>query len=800
MPTKTKRSIVLIWTLGAARHPGRCLATMLALGLLSTLLVSSLRFDSSWLALIPSDAPEVQEMKVFEEQVGGSTELILAVSGPQPARLPFARRLVSRLRRSKQIVQADVEFPVDFFESRGLLLLPVDRLEELRRELEQALTRAKARANPLIVDLTDEDPWEGVKQLARQEREASKIKRTLTSPDGKYLFIVVRPRGFQAELGKAGEIIRSIEAAVALEGPAASRLEVQLAGRMMVIVDEHRLLRRDMRAATLLALVLVVLLLTLWTRKIWTIVIVGTPLVLGVVITLAASRLIVGQLNLLSGFMLPVLVGLGIDFSIHLYLRYLDELRRGETRESAMQQAIVSTLRPCMIGGTTTAAAFFALVVCDYRGISEFGLLAGVGVLITLAVTFLTLPPLAIFLAGRVKQTARGEPATRLQVSPLLAAGILLCVVAFAGLSASLAPGLRFHNDLKKMREGSEVEAFYDEVTAAMGGPLDPTIVLVDDVKQARIVERAVQEQLRAAGGERPDEIGRVLSIASLVPDKTGRKLPILARIEQLVRKARRGPLKKRDREQLDELLSLARARPWSVDEIPESIRRRFESLDGHKTFVLLWPRRFLNTDEEIDRWVARIERLREKLWRSGVEVTVLDEKRVLSRVTSVIRADVPPMMAVAALTVLLILAIHFRGIGRVVLVYGALALGVLSMLGLMALFEMDLTMFNVIVLPMVVGIGIDNAVHILHGYDTLGRGSVAQVVETVGRAALLASATTAIGFGAIVVAHQHGIKMLGVLAVLGVCAVFTATTIALPALLSLLERLRGAPPAQRCG
>jgi predicted RND superfamily exporter protein len=459
-----------------------------------------------------------------------------------------------------------------------------------------------------------------------------------------------------------------------------------------------------------------------------------------------------------------------------------------------MQRAMIATLRPCIIGGTTTAAAFFALVVCDYRGISEFGLLAGVGVLITLAVTFLTLPPLAIFLTGRGNRTPRDAPATRLQVSPLLAAGLLLCVLAFAGLSAVLAPRLRFHNDLKKMREGSDVEAFYDEVTAAIGGPLDPTIVLVDDVKQARVVERAARRQIEAAKGELPDEIGRVLSIASLVPDATERKLPILAQIQQLVHKAERGPLKKQDRRQLDRLLSLAKARPWSVDEVPEPIRRRFETLDRHKTLVLLWPRRYLNTDVEIGRWVARIERLKQRVRRSGVEVVVLDEKRVLSRVTTVIRADVPPMMLAAAFTVLVILVIHFRGIGRVMLVYGALGLGMLSMLGLMALFEIDLTMFNVIVLPMVVGIGIDNAVHILHGYDTLGRGSVAQVVETVGRAALLASATTAIGFGAIVVAHQHGIKMLGVLAVLGVWAVFAATTVALPSLLIILERLRGAP------
>ena len=107
MMATTKRD--LVDSLGAAvtRRPGWWLATMLVLGLLSALLVSRLRFDSSWLALIPADAPEVREMKIFEKQVGGSTELVLAISGPREARLPFARRLVSRLRKNEHIVQAD---------------------------------------------------------------------------------------------------------------------------------------------------------------------------------------------------------------------------------------------------------------------------------------------------------------------------------------------------------------------------------------------------------------------------------------------------------------------------------------------------------------------------------------------------------------------------------------------------------------------------------------------------------------------------------------------------------------------
>ena len=317
---------------------------------------------------------------------------------------------------------------------------------------------------------------------------------------------------------------------------------------------------------------------------------------------------------------------------------------------------------------------------------------------------------------------------------------------------------------------------------------------MVDTIEQARLVERIVG-QLRTS---QTNNIGRVLSVASLVPDETKRKLSLLAQIQHQVCEARSRAPKQQDRVELDRLLSLTRAQPWTVDEVPRSIRRRFQALDGRKTFVLLWPRRQLNTDEEVGRWVTRIERIQQTARDRGVDVVILDESRVLARVTRVIRADLPPMVLTAAVTVLLILFVLFRGVGRVILVYGALLSGVLSMLGVMALFEIDFTMFNVIALPMVVGIGIDNAVHILHAYEKHGAGSVVRVVETVGRAALLASATTAIGFGATTIAHQHGIRMMGVLAVIGVFATFTATTVALPSLLCVLERLRGRRPQRR--
>jgi predicted RND superfamily exporter protein len=123
--------------------------------------------------------------------------------------------------------------------------------------------------------------------------------------------------------------------------------------------------------------------------------------------------------------------------------------------------------------------------------------------------------------------------------------------------------------------------------------------------------------------------------------------------------------------------------------------------------------------------------------------------------------------------------------------VAGALAVGITWMLGLMHAWGVDFNVFNQAVLATIIGVGIDNVVHIEHRYTEEGPGSVARVMATTGSAALLASLTTAIGFGAAIIARHAGIRSLGLLAITGLVCAFVATTVLFPAALRLLERAR---------
>ena len=148
-------------------------------------------------------------------------------------------------------------------------------------------------------------------------------------------------------------------------------------------------------------------------------------------------------------------------------------------------------------------------------------------------------------------------------------------------------------------------------------------------------------------------------------------------------------------------------------------------------------------------------------------------------------------MLLYAGAAVLLLLLLDFRHVGRVALVSSTLILGFGWTIGALQFFGFEINVFNMAALPTLLGVGIDNAVHLMHRYLHEGRGSVAKVVSTTGTAALLASITTGIGFGATIIAHHGGIKSMGQLALVGFTAMLIASTVLFPAILQLLEQLR---------
>ena len=147
-------------------------------------------------------------------------------------------------------------------------------------------------------------------------------------------------------------------------------------------------------------------------------------------------------------------------------------------------------------------------------------------------------------------------------------------------------------------------------------------------------------------------------------------------------------------------------------------------------------------------------------------------------------------------LVVFLLVFLDFRSLKATLLVLTPLALGLLWMGVIMFLFGIKLNFFNIVVLPSVIGIGVDNGVHIYHRYKEEGSGSLYFVLKNTGVAVSMTTLTTIVGYSGLILARHPGLNSIGDLAVIGISSAFVTAVVVLPALLQFFEaRIRQSRP-----
>jgi predicted RND superfamily exporter protein len=764
--------------------PYRAFGLGLAVCMTMAFFAAKLEFDTGFMALLPENAHEVKEVNALRERAGGTVELVVAVGGREDARLPFARELVRALRNKPWIQRADVEFPIEFFKERKLYLLPIAQLRKLQQAIDEEIGRAKARANPLYVDREEDapTPWAEVDTRETLEQKRGLLKSTFSSSDGKYLFVRVKPKGTSFDMSAGAVLLANIKGQVEEISPKRHGVVVRYAGGLPINQEQHQQMNEDLRFASVLALVLVLVLLAGYIRRPETLLIVAIPLVGGLCITMGITALTIGRLNLVSGFLVTALIGLGIDFEIHLYLRYLEELGESGDRVESMRKAIAGTLPGGITGALTTAAAFFSMAISDSRGFREYGQIAGLGVLVTLVAAYVMLPALALTVTRSVKRRKARGPAKRV-FGRGLATMIVAASAAILIFSLYVSPRIRFRSNFKQLQSTSEAAKFSAYVDQTFGS-LSPAGILVRDVEQARRVE----EWLVARSKQPNAVIDRVLSLAAMTPTQVEQRVAILAEMRKSLQDVLKEKLSKADRMRVLDALKLVEARPWSPRDIPAVYRKQFMTLEEDGTFVFVWPSLEMGEDVEVIAWADELNQIQRELAAIGIPVKILDENRVAGRVLKEMRIDGPYVLAYAGIAILILLVLDFRDLRKVALVYGSLGVGLVWMLGVMYAYDIEINVFNLAIIPTVLGLGIDNAIHLQHRYSQEGPGSVGYVLSTTGSASFLASATTVIGFGAAITAHHLGVQSMGTLAVVGFSCAFFSTTVFFPALLQLLE------------
>ncbi len=785
--------------LATVRRPIFFLVVALATFFPTAYLASKLSLKSSFIDLLSPDDAEVKDLNLVLEKTGGlgfSTIAIEASDRPRAER--FAVSLAERLEKLPGVKFVQARLDVEFLEDRQLYYLSAKELEELTAEVKAAIDYRVQEEAGLIID---EDAAKAPDPLERIKKEGEKkglgLSPFLVGNDGKYLYVLLGLGGSVGDLDATTQVQAEVERTTKeAANELAPGMEVLFTGPIVNRRDDAKFLGEDLSRAGILGFVGVVVIVLVATRKRRPMLLLSLPLALGLTWTFAFAYLTVHHLNAVSGFLVSILSGLGIEYGIHLYKRYTEERRRGRDPEESTLRMLRSTGGALLAACLVNAAVFAVVAVAGFRGFMEFGLIASVGMLMTMGATLLLFPALN-FLIDRRWPVFAGE---RQRIAPLmlpawLRYGLLATVPLLAAFSAhALYTGkVRFHTDWRELGSDTPTSRLDAYVIKTLNQSVTTVLLYLDEPGQTKVVREAI-ESVRAKRDEqgKPFNVVRMVGVDDIVPQEQQAKAAVLEKLRVQLERVKVSKLKEDEKPLFERAKKMASQRPFSLDDVPRSIKQRFLTADGKGTMGVITTEGVFEESSRLVDWSNQVSELRAELASRKVAGALASENAIAGRIFRIITESGGRILGATFLVVFIVLLFEFRKFFHALAVLASVAFGMLFVAGGMGAFGIELNFMNAAVLPIIVGVSLDNAIHIFHRYVEEGPASIPLVLRRTGSAALLSSSTNLAGFAALLVARHGGLRSVAELSILGIAATVFTTTAIFPITLDLVGRLRG--------
>jgi len=814
-------------------HPRLVVVAAVLAWVVAGLLATRVEVETDILSLVPRNNPVVEGFKKTVERFG-SVDTLLVVIHLDPERplertLDFADSLASSLRDWDLIdwveyrVDSTAEAAVPLLD-RATLFLDPEELDEVlagldNEGLEDTAIRLRARLmapqSVVTKDLLRLDPFGLLPKILSKVRFGGVGVRVdpetgcLIDDGRRFLLMMAKPVGPAQDLKfdrrlNAGLAERVAAAEEAWRGEGGDEVPplVEFTGGYVVALDDAKLITSDMVVGLVSSLIGVMALFLLAFRRRAALVCAFFPLVTGIALAFAFGAVALGRINSLTSAFGGLVIGLGIDFVIVLYARYVEERRSGAPHEEAVDAMGRHTGVGVLLGAVTTAATFYAFLVTDFAGLWELGLLTGTGILLLVVTVFLLLPALLTI----IQQRGRGDRPLHLHSfgSDLLFRASLrrpgLTIVAAAMITLILGFGvsrLKWDDDFRNMRSGdNRAIQLRQEVMDAFDLRFSPMVLRCDGADETEALAgcRAILPELEAlVDGE---NLVGVDTIAGIIPPRAVQEeliarleeaAPALegvgSRFERALRSNGLNPAAFRDGIEIF-MTALDRRQPLSLVDLEGTplarvVDRYVAAGDNEvSAAIYLYP--------PVGEWRRGASPALQTLL-AGYPGLVLTGPNIISaELRKIVWDDALKAAVLGMIVVFILMWLDLGGPLRALLALLPLAVGMVWMLGAMGWMGLRLNFFNIFVLTMIIGIGVDYGVHLLHRWNESG-GDREALAETA-KAIALAALTTMVGFGSLVLSHYPGLRSVGAAAILGAFSTAVLGITLLPALLSAKE------------
>lgn len=670
---------------------------------------------------------------------------------------------------------------------------------------------------------------------------------------GKQQVITMRPVKDEGSFVASEKPIKAARAALAelVKRPEFKGVTAGLTGVPVLEYEEMATSQRDIEIATILSLSLTVVLLLFAFRGLLNVISAMVSLIVGICLSFGFATAAVGHLNILSMVFAIMLIGLGIEYGIQVVLRYQEELRGGSTGLAAIETGLSANVRSIIMAAATVALAFATFAFTDFKGIAELGIIAAGGVVICVITTFTVLPSMLILLERFRKPytgTTTEQPPKELAEKPffhaifanpraIIGATLLLALICLYptltmrfdyNLMNLQAKGLQSVEFAYKLMRSKENSGYFAVVTAKDRSDAKqlterleklPSVdhvvslpALVPDQQQAKLAELAALRQVLAEVKPVPyEENLRVMELPRVFEafrDRVGklkaaleaRKAPeakpvstflttldgFFSTLEKEKDKNALGMLREFQGSMFAELpakLTMMKesmeATPVVESDVPAQLKQRFVGKNG-VLLLQVAPKKEIFEHEPLREFVTQVK---------GIVPNATGEPIMVYESLTIMRDAYLRAFAYAFLGIAVILLINFKSIRFAAMGALPLVVGLLLMVGGMRLAGVSFNSANIIVLPLILGVGIDSAIYIINRYRQ-GTETPAQVAtRSAGVGVFLNALTILFSFGALMVAHHQGVFSIGAVMSLGMAASVAVFLAFLPALLSLWGR-----------
>ena len=789
---------------------------------------SKLELRTRYDALLPDNRPSVEELHRVEKRTSSAQQVLILLEAPDHAPLrAMGDALVTALLALGPETVSSAEDGIQqakaFIAPRAGLFLKLPELERLRDDINARWDYEVAKETGSLLDdtgppVTVEDIE---KRFEKKEKEAGgggedRPDGYYEKKDGTALVVIARsaiPGGDLARTGPALERIRGAVAQVKASRPEFAPVKVSYAGDMPTGFSEYGTIRNDLLSvgATGIGLVLAVVLLYFMRAR--ALLVMGITIGVGLIWTFGLTQIVIGHLNMATGFLISIVAGNGINVGILYQARYFEERRAGKPTVEALRTSILATWQPTVIAALAAAASYLSLLVTDFRGFRHFGFIAASGMVLCWVVKTLMVPPLLLLLErrrpmettdvgiiGKIRRFGMGYGRLFAWLVPkapgvFLAAGVILVI-------AGTVAGVRYiqrdpmEYDLRKSendpQENAELHHAWRGVEEILGAGHGGMVVLADTPEDAHELERKLQADWDAAPeGAKP--FAAIHSLWDIVPDDQEAKVPVLLELGERLERARaRGFIKDDDWKRVKDAIPPRDLRPYGIQDLPESIARAFAENDGTRgRLVVIEPEPSGSSDL---RYLLRYSAsFRETRLASGKIVRGSGRVVIFADILAAVVQDIPRAVKLSlALTILTVLITFRRGGWHALSVLFALLVGVAGEALFLYLADVKLSFLNFAALPITFGIGVDYSVNVVQRYRADGSRDIIEALRTTGGAVVLCSLTTILSYLSLLGSHNRAIRSLGTIAVVGEISCLLAAVTVLPALWLFVERRRG--------